>query len=352
VFGHTAIRITDASGKPDLVFNYGTFDSSRPGFIPNFLIGKLDYCLSVDDYESFCYHYTATHSTVIEQVLALSAAEKEKMIALLSDNMLPQHRNYRYSYFYDNCATRPRNLIEQCCDGTLIYPASHARTTFRTLVHQCTDPYSLWYTFGIDLLIGSGADSIITNTDEQFLSVKLMESLERTGVAVAGLQTPIVASSSVIIDAGSDNIPHSTGAGFSPMLAGWCLLTLCLLLLCRRFFLNKSSRYFFSALFFITGLAGCLLFLISVCSTHPCTYPNWNLFWIHPLQLIPAVGFLLKKTYPPVRWYHWSNFVLLSFLLLGWSLIPQRLNAAFIPFILCLWVISGYMSIIDAKLRK
>ncbi len=35
-FGHTAVRVTEASTGMDMVFNYGTFDDSDPNFYLNF----------------------------------------------------------------------------------------------------------------------------------------------------------------------------------------------------------------------------------------------------------------------------------------------------------------------------
>ena len=37
--------------------------------------------------------------------------EKERLIALLTENYRPENRVYRYNFFYDNCATRPRDQI-------------------------------------------------------------------------------------------------------------------------------------------------------------------------------------------------------------------------------------------------
>jgi len=65
----------------------------------------------------------------------------------------------------------------------------------------------------------------------------------------------------------------------------------------------------------------------------------------------PCIGFLFRKSYPLIRWYHAVNFVLLSGFLLGWHWIPQELNKSFIPFIFCLWVVSGLQFVV-LKRRK
>ena len=44
---------------------------------------------------------------VWQQTLNLTEEEKERLIALLTENYRPENRVYRYNFFYDNCATRP-----------------------------------------------------------------------------------------------------------------------------------------------------------------------------------------------------------------------------------------------------
>ena len=47
VYGHTALRVRDASKKFDTVFNYGIFDFSKPNFIYRFAKGETDYRLAI-----------------------------------------------------------------------------------------------------------------------------------------------------------------------------------------------------------------------------------------------------------------------------------------------------------------
>ncbi|HCC85271.1 MAG TPA: hypothetical protein DEQ06_01525, partial [Porphyromonadaceae bacterium] len=154
LFGHTAIRVQDDSTGIDEVYNYGFFDSSQPGFIYNFVRGRTDYILGVTSFADFIYEYRAKGQQVVEQQLNLSPAEKQKLYDALYENALPENRKYRYNYFYDNCATRPRDMVEQYCNGEIQYPPTDAPQSYRDLVHESLVNYP-WYSFGIDLLIGS-----------------------------------------------------------------------------------------------------------------------------------------------------------------------------------------------------
>ena len=56
---------------------------------------------------------------------------------LLEENYRPENRIYRYNFFYDNCATRPRDLIEKSIDGTLQYADDMTDTDSAVLSETC-----------------------------------------------------------------------------------------------------------------------------------------------------------------------------------------------------------------------
>ena len=349
VYGHTAVRITNHSEGIDDVYNYGTFDFNAPNFIYRFIKGETDYFLSTNPFRLFEYHYTARNSTVIEQVLDIPSKEKEEIINFLIINKQPKNREYRYNFCFDNCTTRPRDIIEKYCGGNLIYPESEKNITLRNLIHECTAPYP-WMNFGIDLIIGSGADSIISKRTELFLPIKLMEALDRAYVLDnRQQQRPIVSSKQTII---RSELSTPEKLWNSPMKIGIIMVIHCLVFAIIGYFRKKSFRFFFALMFLNAAIAGCVIAFVTLGSLHPCTSYNWNLLWLNPLCFIPVVGYFFKKTYRFIRWYHWSNFVLLSGILLGWHFIPQELNIACIPFIVCLWISSGYKLLIDKKLNK
>ncbi len=337
IFGHTAIRVYDPAQKLDLVFNYGSFNWDEPNFMYPFVKGETDYYLGVYTYDEFEYIYTKGNYTVIEQVLNLPAEEKEAMFRMLMVNSLPENRGYRYNFLFDNCTTRPRDIIEKFAGGRIVYEEQKNPTTFRTLIRECAEPYP-WMTFGMALVIGSGADSIIGLRQEMFLPEKLMNYLETAYVVNNDLEKhPIVSSTQVVIQSfEADN--NQEISWFSPMIAGICLLIISLILGICGIIYKRRFRLFFALLFFAAGLAGCVIWFVAFFSIHPVTFPNCNIFFFHPLYFIAAVGCLLPKTYRFITWYHWINFVLLSVLLMAWPFILQEIDIANLPFILCLWI--------------
>lgn len=79
-------------------------------------------------------------------------------------------------------------------------------------------------------------------------------------------------------------------------------------------------------LFSVAGAGGVILFFLSFISVHPCTWPNWSLVWLQPLDLIAVILFCVKKLKKAAYYYHFINFAALTLMLLGWYFIPQHLN--------------------------
>ena len=127
-FGHTAIHVQDDSTGVNAVFNYGYFDSSQPNFIYRFVRGETDYILGVTTYEDFLWEYGYKGQEVVVQELNLSPEKKQQLYEALSLNALPENREYRYNFFYDNCATRPRDMVEKYTNGVIHYPPTDRKS--------------------------------------------------------------------------------------------------------------------------------------------------------------------------------------------------------------------------------
>jgi hypothetical protein len=363
VFGHTALRLFDPVNRIDAVLNWGTFNFHAPNFLYRFVKGETDYILAASPYDSFRQEYFLGNATVVEQVLRIPNENKEALIDLLATHLKPENREYRYNFLFDNCTTRPRNIIEEFCGEDLVYPVQTEKNTFRDLIHSCTNPYP-WLTFGIDLVIGSGADSLVTFRQELFLPEKLMNALEHSTIINSQEEEyPLVISSGVVIHSFGNEAPPLKFWD-SPLKIGIILLLIYSILVITAYKRAKTDNPplpspmgrgrgwgFFSLLFLVAALAGCVVFFLSFFSYHPCTQYNWNILWLHPLHFIGVAGFFLKKSYSLIRWYHASNLVLLSFLLLAGYFLPQQLNPASIPYILCLGIVSGYW-LLQLKKKK
>lgn len=213
LFGHTAIRYEDPANGIDAVFNYGLFSFNTPNFILRFSLGETDYQLGATDYARFAAEYAFDGRSVWQQTLNLSKEEKAELIRLLQENYLPENRVYRYNFFYDNCATRPRDKIEESIDGKVIYPAEpqDGSLSFRDIVHQYCKGHP-WARFGIDLCIGSEADRPITQRQMMFAPFYLMDAFAGAQIVHDSVQRPLVSGKELIVDA----LPEEEEGGWMP----------------------------------------------------------------------------------------------------------------------------------------
>ena len=79
VYGHAALRVHDPAQKIDYVFNYGIFDFSKPNFVYRFAKGETDYRLGVANYADYVVEYQLRGSSITEQQLNLTAAERQSL---------------------------------------------------------------------------------------------------------------------------------------------------------------------------------------------------------------------------------------------------------------------------------
>lgn len=341
LFGHTAIRVHDPANNIDLAFNYGLFDFDSPNFMYRFAKGETDYAVGYENLSRYVSAYKMRGIGIVEQVLNLSREEKQKIFDALLINSLPENRIYRYNYFYDNCSTRPRDIVEKNIDGTISYTPTNKKQTYRDLVHECVDSEP-WVRFGIDLVIGADADKEITDRQKDFLPAYLMNAYRGAKIKnTDGTERNLLLSEH---EASKPNGRFRQVAVVdNPLIYGVILLVISILIsiLSVNNKCRALSKIFDFVLFLSAGIGGFIIFFLMFFSVHPCTNPNWNIVWLNPLQIIIAFLLLIKFFSKVVYWYHFINFALLIVFLLAWFLIPQYLEVAFIPYILAIAIRSG-----------
>lgn len=344
LFGHTAIRVQDDSVGVDVVYNYGYFDSSQPDFMYNFIRGKTDYVLGVTTFDEFMFEYGFKGQQVYEQTLNLTLHEKQQLFNALYINSLPENMRYRYNYFYDNCATRPRDMIEEYVNGTINYQSTSSSQSFRDLLHECLDEHK-WTKFGVDLMIGSPADREIDVREKMFIPDYLMGSFDGATMVVNDtLSYPLVLESEVILELNSELNNSGEQSIFTPFVTAFALLLLSIIVsLLQLANLNKvrPAKAYDTLLFGVAGIGGLVLFTLIFFSEHPATNPNWNFAWLNIFALVAAILFWVNSAKKIVYFYHFINFAVITIFILLWWLIPQQLPIATIPFSLSLLVRSG-----------
>lgn len=322
-FGHTAIRIKDSILGWDLVYNYGTFNFNEPGFLMKFIRGKLMYYESIDRFPEFEEMYREENRWIREQELNLTEEQRQLVFERLTINAREENKYYKYDFLFDNCSTRPRDVILSLFKEKKFAADPDDEVSFRALIDRNVNDE--WLDLGMDLLIGIPTDKK-AGFKRTFLPEELMQAFD--SAIVDG--KPLVLSNTIILDV----IPeHQQFSWLTPGLVFWLLFAL-VLFLQIKFNLFYRFKIFPVIYFTILGLLGWLFLFMWFGTDHQSTKWNMNILWAMPLN-IPFFFLALKKTIPsPVLLFIKIYRILLIVLLIGWWVNPQQYHAAVIPLIL------------------
>lgn len=336
LFGHSAIRYENPAKQQDWVFNYGMFSFKDPNFVMRFVKGETDYQLGVIPFRYFESEYAMRGSSVYQQELNLTDAEKVKLIQLLEDNYRPVNRTYRYNYFYDNCTTRARDKIEESIQGTVVYPENGKVLSYRDILHEFTAG-SEWSEFGIDLCLGSEADEPIDERKQMFAPFYMLAAARGAMIHRADTVVPFVREESTIVDA---ELEDEAAFPLSPMACAILLLLVSCVITVWGMRKGREMWIWGVFLFALQGIGGCVIAFLFFFSVHPTVGSNWLLLFLNPIPLcyLPVMIFhCIKKQKDPYHWY--STVTLTSFIILM-PLLPQEFNATVLPLALNLLLVS------------
>ncbi len=351
--GHSAIRIIGPDY--DVAVNYGMFDFNAPNFIYRFVKGETDYSVAAMPTDYFLNQYRLDQRRVVEQQLNLTQEQAEKLVELITENLRPENRTYRYNYVLDNCATRPVAIIEKAIGDTISFQKSaNAPTTFRNEMRHFHKNYP-WYQLGIDLALGNGIDRQISERERGFAPETLEALLAKATVSDSiGNNIPLVTATTILNEGHPDGVQlPPTPFYATPLFIFTLLLIVTIGISWRDIRHKKTSRWFDSLLFGCLGLLGLIMTFLIFVSVHEATSPNYLYLWINPFCLIAAIVTWLKKYKCLLFYYHFANFVALILLCIIWNRTSQSGNVAFIPLLLCDMIRSAtYIYIIKCAEKK
>jgi hypothetical protein len=334
-FGHSGIRIKDPAQNIDIVFNYGTFNFNTPNFYLKFAQGKLLYKLSIERFEQFKYGFEYENRYVVEQVLNLTTTQKQRLYTLLMDNYKPENRYYKYDFFFDNCATRIRDIMPKAFGEDFEYHYTEEwlfeEMSFRNLIDLYLTNHH-WSDFGIDLALGLPTDKIASPSDYMFLPDYLQEGFASATIVKQGKEVPLVLSTKEIIS----KVPTAPDTFLiKPMIVCWFIFIITLTVSFYGFKKNKRLSCFDAIYFSIIGLVGWMVFLLDFATDHIATKQNLNMLWAVPLHL-PLFLVWKKLSWKLRQYYIWICLVIDVFIIGLWMIFPQNYHNAFIPLILAM----------------
>lgn len=280
-YGHTALRVQNPASGIDVTFNYGLFSFDTPHFIWRFCTGETDYCVGASDTGNFLREYQYENRQVTEQVLDLPEQDKMNLWNSLVENCRPENRFYRYNFFYDNCATRVRQIVERNSSSTINYSFEPPYSNLREILNFYTADYP-WTGFGISMLLGSEADAPSSLRVQMFAPEIMQQAF--SSATVDG--HPLVSDTTVLVRADVSELKTVVP---SPQLTIWALFAVVAALTVSGLFKRKRLWGVDIALSILIGLMGSVIFFLAAFSAHPATSPNWLLLWINPLPLFYGI---------------------------------------------------------------
>ena len=301
-YGHTAIRYYDKESGEDLAINYGIFSLDQTYFIPRFVLGMTDYRMGVQPMDMFLAQYSYEGRGVVEQVLNLSAEDKEVIYKALQENMKPENVVYRYNYFFDNCTTRARDMLINHLHGKVVYPPAEEDATFRSMIHKWNNKYE-WSQFGEDLLLGVNADRKTTKSEQQFLPENLRSDFDKARYN----GKPLVKETNVLLDAETE--VAEPAFPLSPLSIALIFAVISLVMMLFSYRRQQVYWAWDLALMLTSGLMG-IIFFIMIFSQHPCVSLNFILLFFNPLPLFFLYSTIKKKKV--IWWKIWGVLIILG----------------------------------------
>lgn len=300
-FGHTALVVEDRRLGERRLYNYGMFNFG-PDMLAKFAMGRLEFWVGQTGAVNGTYRlYSEENRDVRVQVLNLAPQQRVQLAQALDENVLPENRTYLYHHYFDNCATRPRDIIDRAVGGQLLAQTKvPARMTLRehTRRHSAVAaPMSLL----LDFLMNDEIDQPISRWDEAFLPAELESMVAGAAIKGAdGQATPLVAQQQVWFKSTRPPTP-ATPPAYGPWLLALGVVIGGAAIALGAWYRRSGRRlarvllglhHFTIGLVF--GLPGTVLLLMWLITEHTVTHRNENLLLANPLTLLAApLGFML-----------------------------------------------------------
>ena len=303
-FGHAVIWVNDPTQGIDRAYSYGTFDFNTEHFYWKFLKGTLPYSISFNSMNDLVYYYSEIEKRGIRiQNLKLTDAQKMEIFSALEINLLPENKNYQYKFFYDNCSSRLRDIIERAVPGAFNWKNYHSLEgkSYRDWMNDYLQINS-WVTFGMNLALGVPANHLANASESCYLPDNLHISVQQAEVNGQKLAD---APFDVYVSKPSETENYDW-FGPIPLLAFLTLLVTFISIKKR----NTEIYLFDVLLFSILGILAWFIFFLAVGTDHEVMGYNPSLLLLFPLNF-PAVFWFARKN----KTVYWTYYCKISVIL-------------------------------------
>ncbi len=330
-FGHSGVRLK--TSYSDIVYDFGRYNFEDPNFYLNFARGKLNYLQGKANYNNLVNFYKQQNRSIKEQTLNLSAEEKQSVYTFLETNYAKNQGAYLYDFFYDNCATKIRDVIENATNGNIDYqlPGNYEDKTFRTLIQDELHP-NTWGSLGIDIALGAIIDRTATPREHMFLPKNIHAFYSKATIN----NRQLVSNSKTIIN--SDTKFKNGTFLLSPIFVLSLIAILIIYITFNDHKKQRRTKGLDAFIQLILGVIGILLTLLWLGTDHTATGYNYNLLWAFPLSLVMVIQAYKAK---PKKWFiGYIKFcvLMLCLLVVHWISGVQQFAPTLIPLLIALFV--------------
>ena len=334
-FGHSAFRISDTNQNIDVVYNYGVYNFDTPNFYLKFVKGQLMYQLDRTDFSLFYQHYSDQDRWIKEQVLNLTLKEKQELFDFLQKNYLPENRKYIYDFFFENCATRIRDVLAGVLKNKLVFNKNFVSKThtFRQLIQKNVH-WNSWGSFGMDLAIGAVVDRNASSWEHQFLPEYIFKALEKGQIKRGLGATDLVKKTSILNKKMAKE--KSETLLMSPFFIISLLAFIILGVTFKDYQNNSRSSWMDCGLYALTGIIGIFLLLLWFATDHFATQNNYNLLWAVPLSLFFAIEIAKQNPKYWLKKYIMFQILMLLLLSIHWVTGVQSYPVVLLPLLIAL----------------
>ena len=290
LFGHTAIRVKDKRSGVDEVYNYGAFDFGTPNFALQFVKGNLQYFAVANSYPDFIANYSYEKRSVYEQVLNISAPQKQRLFALLNESLLLENREYTYKFIDQNCTSMAVAVINKAINQEVIVKKGDLKTSYRSILYPYFNNH-FYEQLGTSIIFGPKTDLAGTAI---FLPFELKESLNQIQLG----QSPIVKENNTLLEFKPE-----------PTNSWWNNPYTYVLFLVLIIGLNKKSvdKIYLSSM----AVLGLAFVFLGIYSTHLELTNNYNILLFNPTLLVVLYFVKTNNT----KWIKYT--LLFNFISLG-----------------------------------
>ncbi|PQB06569.1 hypothetical protein BST83_04880 [Polaribacter filamentus] len=341
-FGHSAIRIKDPVLQIDLIYNYGMFDFKAPNFYSNFTKGKLLYSLGRYNFEYFLESYKRDKRWVKQQVLNLTQQEKQTFFLYLENNALPENATYSYDPYFNNCATKLRDITISILGDKVVFIDESIKNnqSFRQLMNKEIH-WNTWGNFGINLALGSKLDQKATSEQYMYLPKYVYAIFKDSQLFIKNQPENIILRQDVLLDFEEQK---QEIAIFNPFLIFSILSLIGIFITFSDYKKGKRSKWLDFILLFTTGIAGILIVFLWFFTDHSAAPNNFNFLWAFAPNLITAFLMLKKNHQKWMKFYFIFSLVLLINIPIIWMSEAQLFPVAVIPILMLLFIRYLFLS--------